>query len=78
MQRSSADAIVIGAGVLGTSIALHLSRLKYNVIVLDKLGVGMGRHPILVEYVGRFIALPRVSSLPGRVSYLVQLAGSLE
>jgi glycine/D-amino acid oxidase-like deaminating enzyme len=39
----SADAVVIGAGVIGASIALELSRAGWRVIVVDKAGgVGHG------------------------------------
>ena len=33
------DAIIIGAGIIGASIALELSRKGYRTLNLDKLGV---------------------------------------
>lgn len=42
-ERSSADVVVIGAGVIGSSIALELARAGYRVIVLDRAaGAGQG------------------------------------
>lgn len=35
-QRTSADAIVIGAGIIGTSVALEVARTGRSVIVVDK------------------------------------------
>lgn len=40
-MRFSADAVVVGAGVIGSSIALELSRAGYDVVVVDKAG-GIG------------------------------------
>ena len=43
MDRSDADAAVIGAGVMGCAIAYELSRLGYDVVVLERnLGAGTG------------------------------------
>ena len=43
MSKHTADAIVIGAGIIGTSTALHLARAGRKVIVVDKLpGAGQG------------------------------------
>ncbi len=42
-KRPSADAVVIGAGVIGSSIALELARSGYRVTVLDRAaGPGQG------------------------------------
>jgi sarcosine oxidase subunit beta len=41
LMKTTADAIVIGAGVIGSSIALELSRNGFDVVVVDKAG-GMG------------------------------------
>jgi sarcosine oxidase subunit beta len=41
--RTTADAVVVGAGVIGSSVALELSRQGRSVVVLDKAGgVGHG------------------------------------
>jgi sarcosine oxidase, subunit beta len=41
--KKTADAIIIGAGIIGTSTALHMARSGRKVIVVDKLkGAGMG------------------------------------
>jgi sarcosine oxidase subunit beta len=43
MSKHTADAIIIGAGIIGTSTALHLARAGRKVIVIDKLpGAGQG------------------------------------
>ena len=43
MDRSDADVAVIGAGVMGCAIAYELSRLGYDVLVLERnLGAGTG------------------------------------
>jgi len=43
MERPDADAAVIGAGVMGCAIAYELSRLGYNVLVLERnVGAGTG------------------------------------
>ena len=43
MERSDADVAVIGAGVMGCAIAYELSRLGYDVLVLERnLGAGTG------------------------------------
>ena len=43
MQNSSYDFIVIGAGVIGTSVAFHLAELgARNVLVLERLQIGAG------------------------------------
>lgn len=38
MPRSQVDAVVIGAGVIGSSIALALARRGWSVVVVDKAG----------------------------------------
>ncbi len=38
MTRASADAVVVGAGVIGSSIALELARAGRSVVVVDRLG----------------------------------------
>src|SRR5882762_6805623 len=38
MMSSSADAIVVGAGVIGCSVALELAKLGLSVVVIDKAG----------------------------------------
>jgi sarcosine oxidase subunit beta len=38
MTGPTADVIVVGAGVLGTSVALELTRRAYKVVVVDKSG----------------------------------------
>ena len=43
MDRSDADVAVIGAGVMGCAIAFELSRLGYDVLVLERnVGAGTG------------------------------------
>lgn len=43
MQNESYDFIIIGAGVIGTSVAFHLAELgAKNVLVLDRLQIGAG------------------------------------
>ena len=43
MAKKTADAIIIGSGIIGTSTALHLARAGKRVIVVDKLpGAGQG------------------------------------
>lgn len=37
-MRRTADALIVGAGVVGTSIALELARTGYSVTVVDKAG----------------------------------------
>ena len=42
-MKHTADAIIIGSGIIGTSTALHLARAGRKVIVVDKLpGAGQG------------------------------------
>ncbi len=40
--RSAADVVVVGAGVIGLSIAFHLAERGQRVVVLDRVGIGAG------------------------------------
>ena len=42
MAWKSADAVIIGGGIIGTAIAYFLSRQKINVILLEKNGIASG------------------------------------
>ncbi|HEX5807706.1 MAG TPA: FAD-dependent oxidoreductase, partial [Anaerolineales bacterium] len=41
-MKSSYDAIVIGAGVMGASIAYNLSQRGLKVLILERQSVGVG------------------------------------
>lgn len=48
-QSTCADVVVIGAGVIGTSLALNLGRRGHRVTVLDALSVLWVLHPTKIE-----------------------------
>ena len=66
-RQKSADVVVVGAGVMGTSLAFELARRKAGrVVVLDKGAVGQGMS-------GRSSALVRMHySLPQEVKLAVR------
>jgi sarcosine oxidase subunit beta len=41
-MRTGPDVVVVGAGVVGLSVALHLSQRGASVTVLDRIGIGAG------------------------------------
>src|ERR687888_1344889 len=42
MRRESKDVAIVGAGVVGLSIAFHLAERGASVVVLDRAGIGAG------------------------------------
>src|ERR687888_2781299 len=42
MRRESKDVAIVGAGVVGLSIAHHLSERGASVVVYDRTGIGAG------------------------------------
>lgn len=64
MSESTADAIIIGAGIIGSSIALELSRLGYRTLSLDAHGApGHGSTSDSAAIIRVYASAPEMTAL---------------